>query len=533
MGLKFRAVAADTGADRRQRVARVPGAGRFGRGRDRLLPGVRLRRQRRAGRGGRAARASRARRPSRCRRCRRPASRPARTSPRCCDLPLGAHGQVHHAARARARCTCCCVRGDHSAATRSRSASSPGSSGFRWASDAEIVAATGCRPGYLGPVGIPRDMPLIVDRTVAVMSDFVCGANEAGLSTCAASTSAATAASPTSSPTSATSSPAIRRPTARARSRSLRGIEVGHVFALGTVYSEAMGATLSRRRRSIAASWKWAATASASPASSPPRSSRTTTTRASSGREPLAPFTVAIAPIGYDRSDAVRGAGRPAARRARGGRRRRAARRPRRASWRDVCRSRADRHSAPHHHRRSRPEGRQGRVPGARATPRPTPVAVAGIAAFIRGKLARMTLSPHDCDAIAAPSRGRRAALSLPRCRRCAGAQVEEAAGAIGAALAASSVAIVRPAGARATTRPTAEGRGLARRHVAAARAKDARRADAARLPGHRPLRGHARRPRSAARARRDPAREQLPQVRGLDRRRARLHAGDAVLGRR
>ena len=52
----------------------------------------------------------------------------------------------------------------------------------------------------------------------------------------------------------------------------------------------------------------------------------------------------------------------------------------------------------------------------------------------------------------------------------------------------------------------------------------------ARRVRGHRPLRGHARRTRSAARARRDPAREQLPQVRDLVRRRARLHAGDAVL---
>ena len=54
MGLKFRAVAADTGPDRRQRVARIPGARRLGRGRHRLVPRVGLRGERRARRSGRA-----------------------------------------------------------------------------------------------------------------------------------------------------------------------------------------------------------------------------------------------------------------------------------------------------------------------------------------------------------------------------------------------------------------------------------------------------------------------------------------------
>ena len=40
------------------------------------------------------------------------------------------------------------------------------------------AAATGAPAGYLGPVGIPKDLTLIVDRTVAMMADFICGANE-------------------------------------------------------------------------------------------------------------------------------------------------------------------------------------------------------------------------------------------------------------------------------------------------------------------------------------------------------------------
>jgi prolyl-tRNA synthetase len=69
------------------------------------------------------------------------------------------------------------LRGDHMG-NEVKIGKLPGFGGWRWATDAEIVAATGCKPGYLGPVGCPAWMPLIVDRLVAVMADFVCGANE-------------------------------------------------------------------------------------------------------------------------------------------------------------------------------------------------------------------------------------------------------------------------------------------------------------------------------------------------------------------
>ena len=55
------------------------------------------------------------------------------------------------------------VRGDHMG-NEVKIGKVAGLDGWRWATEAEIVAATGCRPGYLGPVGIPADMPLIVDR---------------------------------------------------------------------------------------------------------------------------------------------------------------------------------------------------------------------------------------------------------------------------------------------------------------------------------------------------------------------------------
>ena len=53
-------------------------------------------------------------------------------------------------------------------------------SAFRFATEGEVEAHLGCKPGYIGPVGIASGVQVFADRTVATMSDFVCGANEAG-----------------------------------------------------------------------------------------------------------------------------------------------------------------------------------------------------------------------------------------------------------------------------------------------------------------------------------------------------------------
>jgi prolyl-tRNA synthetase len=52
--------------------------------------------------------------------------------------------------------------------------------GFRFATETEILAAFGCKPGYLGPIGTLQPVRIVADRTVANMSDFVCGANDEG-----------------------------------------------------------------------------------------------------------------------------------------------------------------------------------------------------------------------------------------------------------------------------------------------------------------------------------------------------------------
>jgi prolyl-tRNA synthetase len=195
------------------------------------------------------------------------------------------------------------IRGDHSL-NEIKVAKVPGLNGFRWASDAEIVAATGCAPGYLGPVGIASDMPLIADRTVAVMSDFICGANEIDYHLrgvnfgrdCREPDLVADIRNVVAGDPS---------PDGKGLLEIARGIEVGHVFALGMLYSQAMGATFLGAdgqpqvmemgcygigiSRIVAAAIE-----------------QNFDERGIIWPEALAPFTVAIAPIGYDRSDAVR-----------------------------------------------------------------------------------------------------------------------------------------------------------------------------------------------------------------------------------
>jgi prolyl-tRNA synthetase len=70
------------------------------------------------------------------------------------------------------------VRGDHEL-NEIKAGKVPGlRDGFRFATEAEILATFGTKPGYLGPVGTKRPIRIVADRTVANMSDFVCGANE-------------------------------------------------------------------------------------------------------------------------------------------------------------------------------------------------------------------------------------------------------------------------------------------------------------------------------------------------------------------
>lgn len=113
--------------------------------------------------------------------------------------------------------------------------------GFRFATDSEILAAFGSKPGYLGPVGVSADVAVYADRTVADMSDFVCGANEEGFHY-----TGVNFGRDLPEPVVADLRNVVegdRSPDGKGVLKLQRGIEVGHVFFLGTRYSEALGAT--------------------------------------------------------------------------------------------------------------------------------------------------------------------------------------------------------------------------------------------------------------------------------------------------
>ncbi len=138
------------------------------------------------------------------------------------------------------------VRGDHDLNEVKAGKLEGLKGGFRFATAAEIDQHFGCKPGYLGPIGLKREgegsVKVVADRTVALMADFVCGANEVdahytGVNwgrdlpepDVVADIRNVVAGDPS--------------PDGKGVLAIQRGIEVGHVFYLGTKYSAAMNAT--------------------------------------------------------------------------------------------------------------------------------------------------------------------------------------------------------------------------------------------------------------------------------------------------
>ncbi|MDD5365798.1 MAG: proline--tRNA ligase [Gallionellaceae bacterium] len=135
------------------------------------------------------------------------------------------------------------IRGDHTL-NEVKTSKIEGLADFRFASDEEIRATFACPPGFLGPVGLDRSkIRAIADRTVAAMADFVCGANKPKFHTAGVNWGR-----DLPEPDLVTD---IRNVVAGDPSSDgqgeldlCRGIEVGHIFKLGTKYSEALNATV-------------------------------------------------------------------------------------------------------------------------------------------------------------------------------------------------------------------------------------------------------------------------------------------------
>lgn len=117
----------------------------------------------------------------------------------------------------------------------------PGLGTYRFSSEAEIQEVYGTVPGYLGPVAPKQPVTIVADRTVANMADFVCGANEVD-----AHLSGVNWGRDLPEPVVADLRNVVEgdaSPDGKGVLAIERGIEVGHVFQLGTAYSKAMEAT--------------------------------------------------------------------------------------------------------------------------------------------------------------------------------------------------------------------------------------------------------------------------------------------------
>ena len=112
---------------------------------------------------------------------------------------------------------------------------------FRFAGEAEMRQSLGSPPGYLGPVGVGPHVRVVADRSVAAMSDFVCGANEAGFHLAGVNWGR-DLPEPALVADVRNVMEGDPSPDGQGTLRIQRGIEVGHIFQLRTKYSEALGA---------------------------------------------------------------------------------------------------------------------------------------------------------------------------------------------------------------------------------------------------------------------------------------------------
>jgi prolyl-tRNA synthetase len=206
------------------------------------------------------------------------------------------------------------LRGDHQL-NETKVSKLPGLNTFRFATETEIESAFGCRPGYIGPpqkkVGLAdalgksaHEMTVIADRTVAAMSDFVCGANDPGFH-CVGVNWGRDLPEPNLVADIRNVISGDPSPDGKGLLDIVRGIEVGHIFQLRTKYSEAMKATFldesGSSRLFEMGCYGIGVTRIVGAAIEQNHDERGIIFP-----DPIAPFHVAVVPIGYGKSPAVR-----------------------------------------------------------------------------------------------------------------------------------------------------------------------------------------------------------------------------------
>ncbi|MGB8435709.1 MAG: proline--tRNA ligase [Burkholderiales bacterium] len=195
------------------------------------------------------------------------------------------------------------IRGDHTL-NEIKASKVPGLAPFRFATEAEIERHLRCKPGYIGPVGIAPDLRVVADRSVVAMADFICGANEEGFHLAGVNF---VRDLPEPAVVADIRNVIVGDPSPDGKGTLLlaRGIEVGHVFALGTKYSESMGASFldeqGEHRLPEMGCYGIGVTRVVGAAIEQNHDERGIIWPA-----PMAPFQIGLVPIGYRKSDAVR-----------------------------------------------------------------------------------------------------------------------------------------------------------------------------------------------------------------------------------
>ena len=133
------------------------------------------------------------------------------------------------------------VRGDHMV-NEIKLAKLPGLAEYRLATEAEIAAHLGSEPGFLGPLNAKTAIRVIADRSVAALADFVVGANKPGFHLAGVNWGRDLPEPEVADIRNVVAGDAS--PDGQGVLGLARGIEVGHVFALGRKYSEAMKCTV-------------------------------------------------------------------------------------------------------------------------------------------------------------------------------------------------------------------------------------------------------------------------------------------------
>ncbi|AOW12310.1 proline--tRNA ligase [Hydrogenophaga crassostreae] len=178
--------------------------------------------------------------------------------------------------------------------------------GFRFASLPEIEAHFGSKPGYLGPVNMKQPVKIVADREVAVMADWICGANEIDFHFTAVNWGR-DLPEPDMVADIRNVVAGDSSPDGKGELVIERGIEVGHVFYLGTKYSQAMNATFLAENGKPAPFEMgcYGIGITRLPAAAVEQNHDE---RGMIWPDALAPFTVVICPIGMERSAEVKAA---------------------------------------------------------------------------------------------------------------------------------------------------------------------------------------------------------------------------------